>query len=36
MVLPIFTANDGHLGFSDLYGSDFGRLFFGHSVYPIE
>ena len=27
MVLLIFPANDGHLGFSDFYGSDFDRLF---------
>ena len=26
MVSPIFTANGGHLGFSDFYGSDFDRL----------
>ena len=35
MVLPIFTANGGHLGFSDFYGSDFDRLFFSHSLYPV-
>ena len=28
MVLPIFTANGGHLGFPDFYESDFNRLFF--------
>ena len=35
MVLSIFTANGGHLGFSYFYGSDFDRLFFGHSLYPV-
>ena len=34
MVLAIFTANGGHLGFFDFYGSDF-ETFFGHSLYPV-
>ena len=34
MVLPIFTADGGHLGFSDFYGSDL-IDFFGHSLYPV-
>ena len=35
MVLPIFTPNGGHLGISDFYGSDFDRLVFVHSLYPV-
>ena len=35
MVLSIFTAIGGHLGFSDFYESDFDRLFSGHSLYPV-
>ena len=35
MALPIFTADSDHLGFLDFYGSDFDRLFFGHSLYPV-
>ena len=35
MVLPIFTANGGHLGFFDFYGSDFDRHFSGHSLCPV-
>ena len=35
MVSPISTANDGHLGFSDFYGSNVDRLFFCHSLYPV-
>ena len=35
MVLPIFTADGGHLGFSDFYGSDFDKTFFGHSLNPV-
>ena len=30
MILPIFTADGGHLRFSDFYESDFDRLFLGH------
>ena len=33
MVLPIFTANGGHLGFFDFYGSDFNRLFMVITVF---
>ena len=35
MVSSIFTANGDHLGFSDFYGLDFDRLFFGHSLYSV-
>ena len=35
MVLPILRPNGGHLGFMDIYESDFDRLFIGHSQYPI-
>ena len=32
MVLPIFTANGGHLGFPDFYESDFNNIFLSLTI----